>query len=128
MTALLKTDTYAVFCHYLGNYPAKSSNKEGINLKEYLMNLSQAKKPFYLWDSKTEQVLCEYPQALECYELIKNYEEAEVVIPIITENVRGESYYKYRFFPKLMNKLILDEDILNNLKWPENLKKKKNKL
>lgn len=119
---MLKTSTYLGLAQYIVKNPKKTMNGDNVVVKEYLMLLHGSKKVKYLWDLESSEETIPIPEPMGFEDLKTSYDVDGVMNPLVYGDYQGTDYYKYRFFPKLMDKYILKDECLNNLKWPENLK------
>lgn len=120
MAALFKTETYEVFLQYVSKKPMRTLNIDKILVKEYLMLLQNSKKTKYLWDFDSKEEKFSLPKNMEYSEISQSYEDAQVLNPLIAQSYQGAEYYKYKFFPKLMDKYLISEEALSEVEWPEN--------
>lgn len=125
---MLKTATYLGFAQYIAKNPKKELNDDNVLVKEYLMLLHGSKKPRYIWDFDSKEETIPTPEPMEYEDLKASYDVDGFMNPLICEEYKGAEYYKYKFFPKLMDKFILKDECLNSLKWPDNAKTSERKI
>ncbi|CAI2374575.1 unnamed protein product [Moneuplotes crassus] len=119
---LFKTETYHGLIEYISPNPKKTLNHDHVLMKEYLMLLHSSKKAKFLWDFDAKDESFPNPKPMKYEDLKSSYEEDEIMDPLIFGSYQGTEYYKYRFFPKLMDKYLLKDEALTDLEWPENSK------
>lgn len=72
------------------------------------------------WQLGDEKNISETPKEFLFNDLEKFYTSEGVIVPIYPVQDKDETLYKYRFFPKLIDSLMLSSDALANIDWPMN--------
>jgi hypothetical protein len=114
----LNTATYDSMLKYIGPHPQAEINTDGINVLEFLKERKRKGASGEKRERNIEIVTSRDPESVEYSKLSKMYEEADLISPILPCNEDEGDWYKYKFFPKLMDNLMLDQDEIQRINWP----------